>query len=67
MVAGKLPEGEKQFTVVFLRLDESITVFESCNKSLGGGRTKRGRGEEGEEGGEKERKGRRGGQGGRQE
>lgn len=55
MVAGKLPEGKKQFTVVFLRLDESITVFESCNKSLG---ERREEGEKrGKEGGEKERRG----------
>lgn len=55
MVAGKLPEGKKQLTVVFLRLDESITVFESCNKSLGGRREE---GEKrGKEGGEKERRG----------
>ena len=53
MVAGKLPEGKKQFTVVFLRLDESITVFESCNKSLGGRRR-----EEGEKRGRKKERGR---------
>ena len=43
MAAGRLPEGKEQFTVVFLRLNEPITVLQSCNKSLGG------RGEEEEE------------------
>ena len=59
MAAGRLPEGKEQFTVVFLRLNEPITVLQSCNKSLGG------RGEEEEKrrrrggGGEEEEKRRR--------
>ena len=52
MAAGRLPEGKEQFTVVLLRLNEPITVLQSCNKSLGG---------RGEEEGEKRRR-RRGGE-----
>ena len=51
MAAGRLPEGKEQFTVVLLRLNEPITVLQSCNKSLGGRgeEEKKRRGEEEEE------------------
>ena len=54
---GYIPEGKEQFTVMFLRLNEPITVLQSCNKSLGGrgGEEKRRRRGGGEEEGKVER------------
>ena len=60
MAAGRLPEGKEQFTVVLLRLNEPITVLQSCNKSLGGRgeeEKKRRGGKEEEEEVEKKRRG----------